>query len=778
MGGFSYCRGRAGCRLNRRTGRLEFNGGRGADSHVLDHRQCVGRRSPLTPCRGVLRQGSAGRNQNQMKGCGKVARVLVMLFGLATLAKAEIVFSYRNAAGQPPTSIASLGQISTAPTPVGSSSTITLIAQNAGVGTVTLMTVAIAGSGFNVPATQPVDIPPNSSFALLVGFTPTSGAPVSGSVTLAFRDSDSRAVSYTFLLNGIGLAPLLVTSYILAPNGNQTVVKNNDTITFPATLVGSPANATFVISNQGNGPAQIVSITLSGAAFRTTNLALLPATLTPSATFTFGINFTPAARGDAPGSLQIQFADSTTVSIRLDGRGIAPLLSYEYVTGAETRPISPGGTIQMADTNIGSVATVKIQVRNSGDAPTTTSVISVTGTSFAVSDLPTLPEVLSPGGSYAFTVSFSPKAVGPATATLSIDAVRITIAGTGSGAQFTFASQAGSGLTPVADGGTVVFANTQLGLKTSVVMVITNAGNLSGDVNGISVTGNGFTIPTLPALPAVVKAGDSLQFTVVFAPNVVAPVAGLLSINNTNIALRGIGDAPPALSPVTFAGLAATVLPLQQPAVGLSLDTPYPYDLNGQLTLSVSSDSFVIDPSVQFATGGRTVAFRIPANTRTAVFGSNNAQQVQFQTGSIAGTITVAASFAIGTADVTPAVPPSSAVIVMPAPPQITNLTLGTVSPNTLELLMTGYSTNRSVSQLNLQVTPAGTGSLQTTVLTVNVTAAFSSWYQSASGIAFGSQFMASIPIIVSGPISAVRSISVTAQNSVGTSNTGTVTVQ
>jgi transposase len=64
--------------------------------------------------------------------------------------------------------------------------------------------------------------------------------------------------------------------------------------------------------------------------------------------------------------------------------------------------------------------------------------------------------------------------------------------------------------------------------------------------------------------------------------------------------------------------------------------------------MSVSSDTFVTDPSVQFSTGGRTVSFTIPANGTQAVF-SNGATTIKLQTGSVAGGITITPSFATRT---------------------------------------------------------------------------------------------------------------------------------
>jgi hypothetical protein len=126
---------------------------------------------------------------------------------------------------------------------------------------------------------------------------------------------------------------------------------------------------------------------------------------------------------------------------------------------------------------------------------------------------------------------------------------------------------------------------------------------------------------------------------------------------------------------------------------------------------------------------------------------------------------------------VTPNPAPSAQVVIAPAAPVITNVQIGTRTANSFEVLVTGLSTPRQVSQINLQFTPSNGGGLQTANLSVNTDASFSSWFQSQSGVSFGSQFTASIIVNVNGDPSSVQSVAVTAVNSQGNSNTVTATL-
>jgi hypothetical protein len=217
--------------------------------------------------------------------------------------------------------------------------------------------------------------------------------------------------------------------------------------------------------------------------------------------------------------------------------------------------------------------------------------------------------------------------------------------------------------------------------------------------------------------------------------------------------------------------------PLEQPAVGIRLEAPYAIELRGRLLLSFESDSFVDDPAIQFASGGRSVDFRVPANETEAVFGDSQ-KQVQFQVGTVAGTLKLQAALTVGSVNVTPSPAPSTSFQIAASPPKIRDLRLGARTANEIELLVTGYSTTRSLQSLTFQFAGAPGSRLDTPQLTANVDGAFANWYQSAASRSFGGQFTASIRFVVSGDANAVQSITVTAANANGTSASSSVSLR
>lgn len=218
--------------------------------------------------------------------------------------------------------------------------------------------------------------------------------------------------------------------------------------------------------------------------------------------------------------------------------------------------------------------------------------------------------------------------------------------------------------------------------------------------------------------------------------------------------------------------------PAQQPTVGISSDSPAPGPLTGDLELRFTPDAVVPadDPNIQFIDPatmramGRTAQFTIAAGSTQGLFGA--AAQIPFQSGTVAGTITlVVTRLLIGGFDVTPSPAPTVTIQLRRAAPVLTSVTIANRTATSFQVLAVGYATARAVAQAVFRFVASGTGNLQTTTLTVEVGPVFTTWYQGAASAAFGSQFALTGPFTVTGEITAIRSVSVTLVNADGTSN-------
>jgi hypothetical protein len=200
----------------------------------------------------------------------------------------------------------------------------------------------------------------------------------------------------------------------------------------------------------------------------------------------------------------------------------------------------------------------------------------------------------------------------------------------------------------------------------------------------------------------------------------------------------------------------------QQISFSLSLTSPYPLDITGEIALSFQPDAVVpaVDPAMQFSSGGTTTGFTIPANSTTAV-------SIALQTGTVSGTITITFTLAVGGVNL----PGFQSTITIPrSSPVIQSVKLVRTSAG-LEVHVAGFSPSRDLTEADLNFTAAPGATLQTTTVTENLASAATAWYQSAGSTQYGSQLMLVLPFIASqGSLDAVGSVSVVLKNAKGSS--------
>ena len=165
---------------------------------------------------------------------------------------------------------------------------------------------------------------------------------------------------------------------------------------------------------------------------------------------------------------------------------------------------------------------------------------------------------------------------------------------------------------------------------------------------------------------------------------------------------------------------------------------------------------------MQFATGGRTIAFSIPAN-------STATPAVQLQTGTIAGAVTVTLAVTSDGVNVTPA---NVAPVVITIPAAVPALTSAktTNSGQTLTVAVVGFSNTREVTKAVFHFTPAAGATITNPDVTIDVSTVFASWYGSTASDAYGSAFTYAQPFTLDTDATSIAGVTVTLTNSVGAS--------
>ena len=222
----------------------------------------------------------------------------------------------------------------------------------------------------------------------------------------------------------------------------------------------------------------------------------------------------------------------------------------------------------------------------------------------------------------------------------------------------------------------------------------------------------------------------------------------------------------PAGPGVTISGLPATAGPAQQYALRLDTDAAYISPISGQAILSFSPDAGPADRTIQFSTGGTTASFDIPAGSTTS------SAPLAIQTGTVSGTITISSRLEAGGIDITPSPAPTITSQVARAAPVIRGVQVNR-SGSTINIVVTGYSTAREVTQAKFTFNAASGQSLTPSAssITIDANSLFGNWFLDPANSQFGSVFIFTQPFTIQGDATAVIPVGVTLTNRVGSTD-------
>ena len=568
----------------------------------------------------------------------------------------------------------------------------------------------------------------------------------------------------------------VVFSYVVNPAGNQTLLALEDTIQFARTQVGQASTVTIIVSNRTAAVQSLQSVVVAGEGYRATGLPLLPSSMPINSEARFTITYTATGLDVAKGRLEIN-TSAGRARANLEGSGEGAILNLETISGSEEPvPVPNGGIIQMGSLPVGDRTTLRLRFRNIGNTLGRISTISLSGADLTLEAVPPLPTTVVAGSVIEFSIRFAPQRAGPTLGFLRVDTFTYEVVGEGLGATLSYRTTVGSTVNTVNPGSALLFPNTPIGQSTTMLFDIVNTGNQSSTIQGITIAAGAFKLQNVPALPLTIRAGEAVQFRIVFVPDAIGSLAALLQLDETRFNARGNGSEPPNPPPLVIQSSTDAPGALSQPTLRVALENPYLVDLTGRISLAFSSDSFADDPAIQFSTGARIADFRIPAGSTQAVFGDGS-NQVALQAGTVSGNITASVNLLVSGIVITPT-PTSKVLVVRPSAPSLRGVAIDSRSGSSLDLVVSGLSTARKVTQFSLQITPVPGANLQSTTLQSNVEATFDTWYVSTASRQHGSQFSAIVRLLINGDVNSIQSVSVTATNAQGTSTPVSVSLR
>jgi len=330
------------------------------------------------------------------------------------------------------------------------------------------------------------------------------------------------------------------------------------------------------------------------------------------------------------------------------------------------------------------------------------------------------------------------------------------------------------GVTVVQNGGQVVAPTAAIGQTTAVQFVVENRGNRAATIAAIGVSGAGkaFRVAGVPDLPVVVEPDGRLEFRIEFTPVTPGLNTAVLGVGTAFFNLAGNAASLPELPAYRWEGVSGVVAPMTQGQVGLRLESAYPVTLRGTVVMVVDS-SYGADASVQFSTGGRAVSFTIPAGETRAVF-ANGTTNVRLQTGTAAGRIVLTPSFVTDGGIVLTPERPAALELTVPEQAPVVLAARMEASLTALNVVVTGYSTTRSLTKMEVTIRRKG-GKSETFIF--DVTAAAQLWFGGAGSLSYGGLFTATAPFTVLGStddrnklLEELESVTVKVSNDRGTS--------
>jgi len=313
----------------------------------------------------------------------------------------------------------------------------------------------------------------------------------------------------------------------LQAQGRLTLTPNY--VNFGTVAVNATGSVAITAKNTGNATLTFSGQRLSAAPQFSVSGFPLSATLAAGKSATFTVKFAPTTSGAKSGTLTFTSnAANSSVVIWLNGSGAESTISATPASAA------------FASVAVGVTNTQTIRLENSGTSDDTISAVAASGAPFSVSGI-SLPLSLGAGMATTFNVAFAPKAAGAVTGSVKIEGnfPAITVAATGTGASGTRVISASAT--------TEAFGNVSVGSAATADLSLTDTGNSSVTISGVSYTGGG--VSGSGGASVTLNPEQSTTLTVKFAPTKAGSVTGSVVVTSNatdspfTIAVSGSGVA-------------------------------------------------------------------------------------------------------------------------------------------------------------------------------------------------------------------------------------------
>lgn len=230
----------------------------------------------------------------------------------------------------------------------------------------------------------------------------------------------SRLVAVVFLFaveiacsGGSGSSPASPSPAVAS---GTRVIALSGSLAFGSVQVGQNASATLTLTNSGNAPLTISSLTLPTGIADAFSASFTSGTIAAGASQQVNLKFSPTAARDYSGTLTVngdQTSGANTIAISAAGvlaPGVTP-----------TRVISvSGGPLAFGNVEVGKTASAVFTITNTGNSTLTITNMTIPGCAPGAFSASWTSGTIPPGGSQQVTQFYSPTTTGSCSGTLTV----------------------------------------------------------------------------------------------------------------------------------------------------------------------------------------------------------------------------------------------------------------------------------------------------------------------------------------------------------------------
>ncbi|MGA2039668.1 MAG: choice-of-anchor D domain-containing protein [Bryobacteraceae bacterium] len=601
----------------------------------------------------------------------------------------------------------------------------------------TLALLSVSGVGFSLAgAMAPLTLQAGGSMQFTITFEAPTVASYSGSLV-------ATGFSMTLTAN---VAPAVTYEVRLPSRGTSGL--GAAAVNFGSVQVGASATVNFVAVNQTTEPLTVDAIGVAPGDFALVGSSPGGTPLDPQTSAGFSIEFSPTAAGARSAVLSIGSQQFT-----LTGTGVAASqFSLYQVTGN-------AGLLAGAQFSFGSVypnapATVEFSILNTTSQTQTVTVLSVSGAGFSVDAA--APMTLKANASVQFTLTFEGATAGSYSGSLDVAGIVVALTATAT-AGLTYEVELPSGASALSEAA-VDFGSVKVGSNATLGFLAVNQTAAPLTVDSIGVAAGDFALVGLSPAGTSLAPQSSASFAIEFSPTAAGARTAVLSIGGRQFTLTGTGLSPPPPTPLLTVAL-GEAQSAQQGSVAVSFDAPAATGGTGTVTLEFQSlPEGELDPGILFAAGGQTANFTFNQGDTAASFGG--AASAAFQTGTTAGTLTLAAQIGSAVSE--------QNVVIGPAVIGVAAVT-GARQTSGVSVNVTGFDNTRTAGLLSFTFYDSSGNAIPPGAIVYDSTAAFTSYF---GGSDDGGQFALEAYFPVTGDPTSVSAFTVQLANAAGTATT------